>query len=246
MSRRSLRTPRLSLRSIWAAVAASLATAGLALVAVAWASQQHAPQPPPAEAGTYALNTAAATPAPRSTPANPPTNPPTASPAPSPTTVGPILPAATPTHLSIPAIGIDSDLLTLGLNPDGSVQVPPLEKNSRAGWYDGSPTPGTLGPAVILGHIDSAKYGPGVFFRLGALKPGDTISVTRSDATVATFRVDAVAEYPKARFPTTTVYGNTTNAALRLITCGGKFDFSERSYQDNIVAFASLISAHRL
>ena len=90
-----------------------------------------------------------------------------------------------------------SDLLQLGLNPDHTVQVPPLGRDSKAGWYQYSPTPGQLGPAVILGHVDSAEYGAGVFFKLGALRPGDTVDVTRADHTAAVFRVDRVVSYPK-------------------------------------------------
>ncbi len=224
-----------------AAAALLLALAAIVLLTVAFRAQRHAPQPPASIAGGYALPTTAPAPA---------THPPTTAPvraAPTskkPAVRGPILPRAVPTQLSIPALGVDSDLLQLGLNPDGTVQVPPLSRDSRAGWYRYSPAPGQLGPAVILGHIDSAAYGPGVFFRLGALRPGDQITVVRADRTAAVFRVDAVAEYPKNHFPTLTVYGNTDHAALRLITCGGKFDFSERSYDDNIVAFASLVSTH--
>jgi hypothetical protein len=233
-------------RAILAGVAALLVAAGALALVVGLRAQRSAPQPPASEAGTYAAGP------PRSSPGS--TLPPSTSPAgraglPSTPTapakpVGPILAAATPTRLRIPAIGVDKDLISLGLNPDHSVQVPPLDANSQPGWYRYSPTPGQLGPAVILGHIDSAKYGPGVFFKLGALRKGDTVSITRADHTVAVFRVEAVAEYPKDHFPTLTVYGNTDHAALRLITCGGKFDFSARSYEDNIVAFASLIASH--
>ena len=159
-------------------------------------------------------------------------------------TRGLILPSAAPIRLQIPAIGVSSVVRPLGLNADGTVQVPPLTRNSYAGWYRNSPAPGQLGPSLILGHIDSAQYGPGVFFKLGALRRGDTVSMTRADHTVAIFRVERVAEYPKAHFPTLDVYGNTDHAALRLITCGGKFDFSARSYEDNIVAYASLVSSH--
>jgi sortase (surface protein transpeptidase) len=120
--------------------------------------------------------------------------------------------------------------------------VPPLSADSWAGWYRYSPAPGQLGPAIVLGHVDSAKYGPGVFFRLGALRPHDTVAVTRADHRVAVFTVDRVAEFAKDRFPTLDVYGNTDRAALRLITCGGRFDLSAHSYEDNIVAFASLTS----
>jgi sortase (surface protein transpeptidase) len=152
----------------------------------------------------------------------------------------PPLPAAAPTHVDIPAIGVSSDLLQLGQNPDGTVQVPPLAEDSRAGWYRYSPTPGQLGPAVLLGHVDSAEYGPGVFFRLGGLHPGDTVRVARADHTAATFRVTAVASYLKDDFPTLQVYGNTADAELRLITCGGDFDRSARSYLNNIVVYAVL------
>jgi sortase (surface protein transpeptidase) len=151
---------------------------------------------------------------------------------------------ATPVSIWIPDINVRSDLLQLGLNPDHTVQVPPLSRDSRAGWYRYSPTPGQLGPSVILGHVDSAEYGPGIFFRLGALRQGNLVDVSRSDHTVAVFRIERVVSYPKDHFPTLEVYGNTDHAGLRLITCGGKFDFSTRSYQSNIVAYASLISSH--
>ena len=155
------------------------------------------------------------------------------------------LPASEPTRLAIPAIGVTSDVRPLGLNPDRSVQVPPLTGDSYAGWYRYSPSPGQRGPSVILGHVDSERDGPGVFFRLGALRPRDTVAVTRSDRTVAVFRVERVVRYPKSRFPTAEVYGNTDHPALRLITCGGRFDPATLSYEDNIVAYASLVSSHR-
>lgn len=138
-----------------------------------------------------------------------------------------------------------SRLLRLGLNPDGTVQVPDLnDPDSQAGWYENSPAPGALGPAVILGHVDSAKYGPGVFYRLGDLRPGNEIDVARADGTVAVFHVDAVRSYSKDAFPTLQVYGNIDHAGLRLITCGGAFDYDKRSYKSNIVAFATLVSSH--
>jgi hypothetical protein len=181
------------------------------------------------------------------TPTQPkPTAPPTTPIVETPATKGTVLAASVPTRVDVPAIGASSQLLKLGTNKDGTIQVPPVEeKDSHAGWYDGSPTPGQLGPAIILGHIDSAKYGPGVFFRLGALKPGDTVNVTRADGTVAVFTIDKVEEYSKSHFPTHDVYGNLDHAGLRLITCGGKFDPSVHSYESNIVAYASLTSTHK-
>ena len=143
-------------------------------------------------------------------------------------------------RIDVPAIGATSELLQLGLNPDGTAEVPPLARDSQAGWYRGSPSPGEVGPSVILGHVDSAEYGPGVFFRLGDLRQGDQIAVDRSDGSTAVFTVDRVASFPKNDFPTLEVYGNTDRAELRLITCGGDFAPSARSYLDNIVVFASL------
>jgi hypothetical protein len=219
-----------------AALAVVLLLAGAALMAGALRSQHHAPQPPASAAVPFQPGATGSVAYPAV-----PSGAATSSSRPS----GPTLRRALPLHLSIPNIGVESDLLQLGLNPDRSVQVPPLSRHSEAGWYRYSPTPGQLGPSVILGHVDSAEYGPAVFFRLGALRPGNRVSVTRADDTVAVFRVDRVVAYPKDHFPTLTVYGNTDNAALRLITCGGRFDLSTRNYESNIVAYASLVSSHR-
>jgi sortase (surface protein transpeptidase) len=133
-------------------------------------------------------------------------------------------------------------VLQLGLNKDGTVQVPSLSNVSDAGWYKFSPEPGLNGPTIILGHIDSAKYGKGVFFDLGRLKTSDLVNVARADGTVATFRIQRVAEYPKTDFPTQAVYGNTAGPTIRLITCGGRFDARTGSYLDNIVAYGELVS----
>ena len=161
-------------------------------------------------------------------------------------TTGLVLPPSQPLTLIIPAIGVSSALIDLGRNSDGTVQVPSLDDpDSPAGWYRGSPTPGTLGPSIILGHIDSRQYGPGVFYSLGELKPNDTVEITRADGSVAVFAIDDVRSYPKANFPTLAVYGNLDHAGLRLITCGGQFDPDASSYESNIVAFGSLVSSHK-
>lgn len=152
----------------------------------------------------------------------------------------PALPRSTPTTISIPRIGVHADLMTLGTNPDGSVQVPPLEQARLAGWYSPGPSPGEIGSAVIVGHVDSAKLGPAVFFNLGSLRAGDTITVARADGRAATFTVDSVKSYPKTSFPSALVYGPSDQPSLRVVTCGGVFDRSARSYLDNIVVFATL------
>ncbi|MDQ6850493.1 MAG: sortase [Actinomycetota bacterium] len=133
-------------------------------------------------------------------------------------------------------------VMQLGINSDRTVQVPPLNKVGDAGWYKYSPLPGEVGPSIILGHINSAQYGPGVFVRLGEMRRGDLITIVRADHKTAVFRADQIAEYPKSRFPTRAVYGNTDGAKIRLITCGGKFNSSTRSYLDSIVVYGTLVS----
>ncbi|WBB54791.1 class F sortase [Verrucosispora sp. WMMD573] len=150
------------------------------------------------------------------------------------------LPRATPTSISIPRIGVQANIMTLGTNPDGTVQVPPLDQALLAGWYEPGPSPGEPGNSVIVGHVDSAAIGPAVFFSLGALQPGDTVSVARADGRTATFRVDSVASYPKDAFPTDQVYGPSDRPGLRVITCGGQFDEATGDYPDNVIVFASL------
>jgi sortase (surface protein transpeptidase) len=149
------------------------------------------------------------------------------------------LPLSAPVRVEIPAIGVSSSLVRLGLNPDGTMQVP--GDFQVAGWFTGAPQPGQLGPAVIAGHVDS-KTGPAVFYRLRDLRPGDEVRVVRADHRVVRFRVDSLASYPKQALPDDAVYGATTTPALRLITCAGSFDRTRRSYRDNLVVSATWVA----
>jgi hypothetical protein len=153
-------------------------------------------------------------------------------------THGPLMPRSRPVSLGIPSVQIHTSLLRLGLNDDGSLQVP--WKPLLAGWYTGSPTPGELGPAVIAGHVDSWATGPAVFYRLGQVAVGAHVLVTRADGTVADFRVTAVTSYPKSGFPTHVVYGDVDRAELRLITCG-TWNSTTQAYDDDVVVFARLV-----
>jgi hypothetical protein len=156
---------------------------------------------------------------------------------------GPTLRHSPPVSVSIPAIGVRSKLLRLGRNADGAMQVPNLDTQAdEAAWYKYSVTPGQAGPAVIEGHVDSYQ-GPAVFFRLGALKPGDRIDVTLADGITAVFRVTGVREYAKDKYPANVIYGHVNYAALRVITCGGDFDSSTGHYLSSVVVFASLASS---
>ena len=148
-------------------------------------------------------------------------------------------PVAAPVSLTIPLIGVQTNLITLGLASDGQMQVP--TSFHVAGWYTGSPRPGAIGSAIIVGHIDS-KSGPAVFNRLPTLRQGDKIYVKRADGTVAEFRVTSVQTYLKDHFPTQAVYGPVPDPELRLITCDGTFDYATGHYLSNIVVYATEVS----
>lgn len=144
-----------------------------------------------------------------------------------------------PVALRIPAIGVAVSVSALGLNTDRTVQVP--TDFQKPGWFRLGPSPGQVGSAVILGHVDSYK-GPAVFYRLRSLRAGDRVEVSLADGVVAHFAVTKVAMYPKEQFPARQVYGSHGYSALQLVTCGGKFDTHARSYLSNVVAYTSLVA----
>jgi sortase (surface protein transpeptidase) len=148
-----------------------------------------------------------------------------------------IAPAPKPGWLTIPALGVKAPIVNLGLNRNGTLQVP--SSTTVVGWYTGSPRPGATGLAIIAGHVDS-RSGPGVFFWLRRMHRGERIYIRRADGTLAVFTVTAVRMYAKAQFPTATVYGPVPDAELRLITCGGTFDYTSHSYLSNVVVYARL------
>lgn len=146
-----------------------------------------------------------------------------------------------PVRVRIPAIGVSSALMRLGLDSDGTLEVPPGAY--PAGWYTGAPTPGELGPAIIAGHVNWNEDA-GVFEHLNDLRPGDRVVVSRSNGSAAVFRVSRVERFAKSAFPSRAVYGNIDHAGLRLITCSG-LDEQTDLYEDNTVAFAELVTARR-
>jgi len=209
-----LTRPAVPVRSRLAGLAgAMLVLGGLAAVGFAVGAQQHAPQPALSAAGKVGKIR------------------------------GMTLSRSAPVSVQIPAIGVNSRLLHLGLNSNGTMAVPSLTTSSAlAAWYKYSATPGQVGASVIEGHVDSLS-GPAVFYRLGALRPGNTINVKLADGVTAIFRVTGVREYTKTSFPAHTIYDATNYAALRLITCGGEFDYRTGHYLSSTVVFASLISS---
>ena len=145
--------------------------------------------------------------------------------------------APNPVTIRIPRIDVDAPIIPLGLRDDGKIAVPSAPEET--GWWLGGPEPGEPGPAVILGHVDSTE-GPAVFFDVRYLKVGDEIHIDRADGSTLTYIVDSSERHPKDDFPTDEVYGPTEQPTLRLVTCGGEYDFDVRTYPDNVIVFASL------
>ncbi len=151
----------------------------------------------------------------------------------------PAPPRSVPMRLSVPNLGINIAVGRLGLDANGQVMVPATAHT--VGWYVHGPTPGQIGSAVILGHVDS-YLGPGVFFYLRNLVAGDPIQVTLADGSVVSFRVSRVEQYSKSAFPDRLVYGSHGTRSLQLVTCGGTFDHATGSYESNIVVFSTFVS----
>ncbi len=143
--------------------------------------------------------------------------------------------SAVPERIDIPQLKLKAPLMELGLTSGGEVELPPYEKPKVAGWYTGSAVPGDEGASVIIGHVDT-KTAPAVFYRLRELKEGSVVKVARSDGKTVTYEVDSVEQIPKDAFPAESVY---TGEGLRLVTCGGDFDWKKHEYRDNIIVYAS-------
>jgi sortase family protein len=139
-----------------------------------------------------------------------------------------------PCRIAIPSIHVDAKVIRLGLNPDGTLEVP--TDFSLTGWWAGGTQPGEAGPAVVVGHIDS-KSGPAVFYRLRKLKPGAMVKIWRAGESMVRYRVTGMTEVPKNDFPSKRVYGDLSYPGLRLVTCGGAFNSAIGHYVDNIIVF---------
>ncbi|WP_405835352.1 class F sortase [Streptomyces platensis] len=151
------------------------------------------------------------------------------------------LPRSAPKRVSIPQIAVDAPFTQLTLGPTGQLEAPPAGDKNLVGWYKDGAAPGERGSAIIAGHVDT-KTGPAVFLQLESLKPGATINITREDGIIASFKVDSVETFNKARFPNERVYSDAPTAQLRVITCGGAYDRKVKDYVDNVVVFAHLAS----
>lgn len=145
----------------------------------------------------------------------------------------------------IPKIAVNAPMVGLGLEPSGELAVPDPNNRNLAGWFKDGTAPGSAGPAVVVAHVDT-RTGPAAFYGLGALRPGDTADIVRADGMIATFRIESVEVFDKKSFPSARVYGDTPDAQLRLITCGGTFTKgASGGYTSNVVAFAKLVSTRK-
>lgn len=149
------------------------------------------------------------------------------------------LPRSEPTHIAIPDLGIDYDVISVGQDAGGKMETPPIG-DWTVGWYRLSPTPGEIGPAVMVGHLND-YVGGSVFWRLREIQPGSLIHITRADGKVATFKATTLSNYSQTAFPTNEVYGNIAHAGLRLITCSGTYDPQTGYYTENTVVYAELV-----
>jgi sortase (surface protein transpeptidase) len=146
-----------------------------------------------------------------------------------------------PVRLEIPQLGLSAPFTRLQLDRSGVLVPPPGDNPNLVGWYGNGVTPGERGPAIVAGHVDT-RTGPAVFLLLRMLDAGNIVDITRADGTIAAFFVDDVETYSKAGFPNRAVYGDTPDAQLRLITCGGQYDRTRGGYLSNVVVFAHLVS----
>jgi hypothetical protein len=226
------------MRKLCGALAVLLACAGIAMIVVS--QHTHRWAPPPVPSAAFA--------SPQSAPdleVYP--HPPIRMPSPTgprltlPSLDGKPLPRSLPVTVRIPSIGVDARVIALGMGYGDIVNVPSLSTPMLTSWFDGGVTPGQNGPAVLFGHVDSAVTGPAVFYRLGDLRPGDVVYVTRADGTTAVFDVDAINLYSEYAFPDRAIYGSTASPALRLVTCGGDFDTKTHLYLDRTVAWAKYL-----
>ncbi|MET9108976.1 class F sortase [Streptomyces zhihengii] len=143
-----------------------------------------------------------------------------------------------PTEVTIPSLGVRSTLMELGLNADGTVEVPPAEKGMTAGWYRGGSVPGAPGPAVLIGH-NGTRFGRAVFHDLKNIREGAEVLVRDGAGKTLRFTVTGKEAVSKKAFPTEKVYGPTKGSTLRLITCDGEFD-AEGHPVDNLIVYGTL------
>lgn len=137
-----------------------------------------------------------------------------------------------PVRIRIPSLDIEAAIVEVGVEDNGEMSVP--SRPDEAGWYRFGARPGDTGAAVIAGHVDAAGWGPGAFFHLDRLTPGDVVTIEFADGETRSFEVRTSQQMSKRALNTDAVF-ESDEAVVRLVTCGGSFDQSSRHYSDNVV-----------
>lgn len=152
-----------------------------------------------------------------------------------PATAPPVTPVTAPTSVAIPSIGATLSVVPTGVTADGAMEIP--DDPRVAGWYRFGPGPANdTGATVLAAHIDSqARVGP--LAQLRGATPGDEIIVTTGDQKVR-YVIERVDSYPKTVIDLDSVFDRDGSPRLHLVTCGGEWDPSTGSYEDNIIAVA--------
>lgn len=145
--------------------------------------------------------------------------------------------APSPVGLRIGRISVDASVEPRGVDPDTG-QMDVSDNVTEVGWYRFGPTPGEPGSAVLAAHVDLRGEGPGIFFNLRELEPGDRIEVLYDDGKTASFEVEARKTYSKEALPLDVIFRRDGPALLTLVTCGGDFDSSTSRYDSNVVVYA--------
>jgi sortase (surface protein transpeptidase) len=141
--------------------------------------------------------------------------------------------APAPISIVVEEIGLAAAVVVAGLEADGALEVPAAQD---VGWYGFGPSPGQRGSAVLAAHI-AFDGRDGAFRHLERLSTGSTITVGFDDGSSVDFVATQRAQYGKEALPDD-LFSSEGEPRLVLITCGGAFNRSLRSYEDNVVVYA--------
>lgn len=138
-----------------------------------------------------------------------------------------------PYALEIPVLNVQGFIQKVGVDQHSQIAVP--TNIHLAGWFVDGAIPGEPGLSIIDGHLDGSKR-PGIFSSLGSVKVGDEVNITLASREQRIFRVRSVQTVPTAK-AASVLFSQTPGIKrqLNLITCGGTFSKSARSYDERVV-----------
>ncbi|MEX2533899.1 MAG: class F sortase [Nitriliruptoraceae bacterium] len=144
-----------------------------------------------------------------------------------------------PAGLVIETLGVAMPVVAVGLEDDGAMEIP--EDVMTAGHYNPGGLgvlPGSPGTAVFAAHVDSRQQGRGALYELSTMNVNDLIGIASPDGTMHMWRVTEVVTYRKEVLPFDDLFTFAGPSRIAVITCGGEFDRSARSYTHNVVVLA--------